>query len=207
MLPPIHLPCSTAGVAIAAVQCLNLAAFANEAQAPTGYSKFAPKDARIPSRRGMAIIYTPALITAMAMVTAAPAVNGREALVASMVAIHFAKRVAEVFFVHKYSGHMGPMCYVISTFYSLLTLLICVMGTHAPRVESRTYPRRDLSDSRARVPSQPIMCRLRCTLRPHLLPSCQSPSASLPSDSSATSTTTCCSRACARRRRTSRQWR
>ena len=41
MLPPIHVPSSTAGLAITALQCMNLLAFANERQNPTGYSKFA----------------------------------------------------------------------------------------------------------------------------------------------------------------------
>ena len=98
MLPPIHCPVSTAGLAISAVQCLNILSFANEKQTPTGYSKFADKaTATIPSRTGMLVIYVPALVTAGAMLATAPQVNGREALVAGMTLTHFAKRVVEGF--------------------------------------------------------------------------------------------------------------
>ena len=132
MLPPIHVPASRAGLAITALQCLNLLSFANEKQTPTGYSKFAGKTASIPSRRGMMIIYTPALVTSAALFATAPVVNGREALVAGLLAVHFAKRVGEVLLVHRYSGAMGPMCYFISTFYALLSLLICVQTQNVP---------------------------------------------------------------------------
>ena len=133
MLLPIHCPVSTAGLAIAAVQCLNILSFANEKTTPTGYSKFADqKVSKIPSQTGMLIIYVPAMLTAGAMLATAPQVNGREALVAGLTLVHFAKRVFEVLFVHKYSGNMGPMCYAIGTFYALLTLLITVQTQHVP---------------------------------------------------------------------------
>ena len=133
MLLPIHCPVSTAGLAISAVQCLNILAFANEKQSPTGYSKFADKaTAKVPSQTGMLIIYVPAMVTAGAMLATAPQVNGREALVAGMTLVHFAKRVFEVLCVHKYSGNMGPMCYFIGTFYALLTLLITVQTQNVP---------------------------------------------------------------------------
>ena len=130
-LPPIHVPTSTVGLAITAVQCMNLLAGANEMQSPTGYSKFAPSGASIPSRRGMLIIYSPALLTSVAMASSAPA-TGRASLIAGLLVIHFAKRVFEVLFVHKYSGSMGPAAYGISTFYSLLVLLICGQTQHVP---------------------------------------------------------------------------
>ena len=133
MLPPIHCPVSTVGLAISAVQCLNILAFANEKQTPTGYSKFADKaTAKIPSQIGMLVIYVPAMVTAGAMLATAPQVNGREALVAGMTLVHFAKRVVEVLCVHKYSGSMGPMCYGIGTFYALITLLITVQTQNVP---------------------------------------------------------------------------
>ena len=133
MLLPIHCPVSTAGLAIAAAQCLNILSFANEKTTPTGYSKFADqKVSKIPSQTGMLIIYVPAMLTAGAMLATAPQVNGREALVAGLTLVHFAKRVFEVLFVHKYSGNMGPMCYAIGTFYALLTLLITVQTQHVP---------------------------------------------------------------------------
>lgn len=126
------MPSSAAGCAITAFQCLNLMAFANEKTTPTGYSKFAEKGARIPSQRGMLIIYTPAFATAAALLATSPAINGREALVAGLLLVHFGKRVFEVLCVHVYSGSMGPMCYFIATFYALLTLLICVQTQHVP---------------------------------------------------------------------------
>ena len=133
MLPPIHCPVSTAGLAISAVQCLNIMSFRQAKQTPTGYSKFADKaTATIPSRTGMLVIYVPALVTAGAMLATAPQVNGREALVAGMTLAHFAKRVVEVLGVHKYSGNMGPICYVIGAFYALLTLLITVQTRNVP---------------------------------------------------------------------------
>merc|ERR1740138_1440732 len=132
-LPPIHCPVSTAGLTISAVQCLNVLAFAIEKQTPTGYSKFADKaTAKIPSQTGMLIIYVPAMVTAASMLATAHQVNGREALVAGMTLVHFAKRVFEVLCVHKYSGNMGPMCYFIGTFYALLTLLITVQTQNVP---------------------------------------------------------------------------
>ena len=99
----------------------------------SGYSKFADKaTAKVPSQTGMLIIYVPAMVTAGAMLATAPQVNGREALVAGMTLVHFAKRVFEVLCVHKYSGNMGPMCYFIGTYYALLTLLITVQTQNVP---------------------------------------------------------------------------
>jgi hypothetical protein len=68
------------------------------------YSKFAQgrADATIPSRTGMLIIYTPALLVATAVAAAAllsaegPFTGGRVAVVAGMLVLHFAKRVFEV---------------------------------------------------------------------------------------------------------------
>ena len=133
MLPAIHCPTSTAGLCITALQCLNLAAFANEKQAPTGYSKFAPKSATMPSRTGMLIIYSPALVTSAAMLATAPAINGREALVAGMLVVHYAKRVFETAFVHRYSGMIeSGSAYFISIFYSLIALLIGLQTQNVP---------------------------------------------------------------------------
>ena len=116
MLVPLALPTTTVGLCITALQCCNLLAFANEKQTPTGYSKFAAAKASIPSRRGMLIIYTPSLVVSAAMLATAPAVNGREAIVAGMLLLHFAKRVAEVLCVHQYSGFVDNMCFFIGPF-------------------------------------------------------------------------------------------
>ena len=66
------------------------------------------------------------------MLATAPPDAGRASIVAGMLTIHFAKRVGEVLCVHKYSGSMGPACYGISVFYSLLALLISVQTQHVP---------------------------------------------------------------------------
>ena len=91
MLPPIHVPASTAGLAITALQCLNLLSFANEKQTPTGYSSLRKDRLHPVEGRGMMIIYTPALVMSAALFATAPVVNGREALVAGLLAVHFAK--------------------------------------------------------------------------------------------------------------------
>jgi len=121
-------------MAIAAVQCLNLAAGLAEKEQPTGYSKFANKmTATMPSRHGMMLIYTPALVTSCAVAVTAPAVNGREALVASLLVAHFGKRCLEVLFLHRYSGTLeGKMAFFISIMYSLMSLLVGVQTQHVP---------------------------------------------------------------------------
>merc|ERR1719174_1464683 len=87
---------------VSAVQCFNLLAFANEMKAPTAYSKFASdSQLSIPSRMGMLLIYMPAMSAALYCVARAGSANGREALVAAMLLLHFAKRVVETLCVHR----------------------------------------------------------------------------------------------------------
>mmetsp|Transcript_68293 Transcript_68293/g.154516 ORF Transcript_68293/g.154516 Transcript_68293/m.154516 type:complete len:246 (-) Transcript_68293:57-794(-) len=83
----------------------------------------------IASRLGMTVIYSPSfLVGAFAVAQAlAPASvsNGRELLVASMIAIHFAKRLYETWFVHVYSGDMDRGTSVgIGVYYALMSFLV-----------------------------------------------------------------------------------
>ncbi|PKU79624.1 3-oxo-5-alpha-steroid 4-dehydrogenase 1 [Dendrobium catenatum] len=82
----------------------------------------------ISSKAGMLFLYSPA----MAYAVAAPfvfdgLVDGiRARLVAAALAIHFAKRVFEVLFIHQYSGQMGfdsTITISLSYFFSTLTTI------------------------------------------------------------------------------------
>mmetsp|Transcript_2812 Transcript_2812/g.8312 ORF Transcript_2812/g.8312 Transcript_2812/m.8312 type:complete len:205 (-) Transcript_2812:137-751(-) len=127
----------------AAVQLLAAATqWKAESAGPAAYSKFAaipvsptsPK--QIPSRQAMTIIYAPAFAAAAAALATSPAINGREALVAGMLTAHFAKRLVEVFFVHRYSGLAGrALSAGIGSYYALTVLLITSMQRG---VESRS---------------------------------------------------------------------
>ena len=131
-----HAFTDTFSLVVTGVQCLNLFAGLNEVQAPTAYSKFASKSSAlsIPSLYGMLVIYTPATCAAAYCVATAGDSNGRELLVAAMLLGHFAKRVAETLFVHRYSGSLdGGVGGFIGTFYALLTLLISAQQAAVPR--------------------------------------------------------------------------
>ena len=139
MLPAfIHCPTSTAGLVITGLQCLNLGAAFNEMQSPTPYSKFAQnvEGSTIPSQQGMLLIYVPATLTSLAFLTKSavvPMLNGRELIVATLLAVHFAKRVAEVLYVHDYSGQCSkPTATFIGVFYALISLLILVQQSAVP---------------------------------------------------------------------------
>ena len=132
-----HASGDTFTLCVSALQCLNLLAFTNEMKAPTAYSKFARTTSRsVPSKVGMLIIYTPAMCAA-GFCVAAPATtnnNGRELLVATMLFLHFAKRVVETVAVHHYSGSLdGGVGGFIGLFYALLTLLISSQQAAVPR--------------------------------------------------------------------------
>ena len=140
MLPALYCPTSTAGLAIAGVQCLNLLAGLNEVASPTPYSKFSASSSPlatvgsdVPSKTGMLMIYAPPAATAAAALAFAPTVNGREVIVASLLTFHFAKRVLETLFVHRYSGSMkAATATFIGIFYSLVSLLITTMQLAVP---------------------------------------------------------------------------
>ena len=138
----LSCPTSAAGLTIAGLQCLNLLAGVNEIASPTPYSKFASASSSplasigggdLGSRDGMLVIYVPPAATAATALAFAPAMNGREVIVGSLLLIPFAKRVMETLFVHRYSGCMkAATAAFIGTFYSLVTLLISVMQFNVP---------------------------------------------------------------------------
>lgn len=96
-----------------------LTQYAAEKKDSGKYSKFASNlvessskgdDKLVPSRIGMLIIYTPALIVSAAFCLGLPTrfVNpavAETSLASMMIFIHFLKRDLEVLFLHKYSGN------------------------------------------------------------------------------------------------------
>ncbi|XP_049379829.1 steroid 5-alpha-reductase DET2-like [Solanum stenotomum] len=75
------------------------------------YSKFwnlkSQEKAKIPSKIGMIIAYTPTLITCLSFFWIFPNGGIRFFMLNFAITIHFFKRLLEVLFVHKYSGSMA----------------------------------------------------------------------------------------------------
>jgi hypothetical protein len=113
------LPSGVVGIAATVLQVAAMCvSYKAERTSPSEYSKFArlKEDTLknpIPSQLGMWIIYTPAMIVA-AVYTFLGRSSGSSismlpsSLVAPLLLIHYFKRVAEVTYLHKYSGQM-PM--------------------------------------------------------------------------------------------------
>lgn len=99
------------------------------------YSKFSQAndknlDATWSSRTAMMVIYTPAFLVGL-LILSAPAVLREKmtipspSLAAALCALHFAKRCLEVMFLHQYSGRTDCATpSMIGVFYALTTLLI-----------------------------------------------------------------------------------
>ncbi|KAJ8551600.1 hypothetical protein K7X08_021615 [Anisodus acutangulus] len=98
------------------------------------YSKFfgttkvenVEKKARIESKKGMFLLYSPAFLAGVASFAIFPHEDFRFALVCSALTIHFFKRVFEVLFVHKYSGSMDVEATITisaSYFFSTVTMI------------------------------------------------------------------------------------
>ncbi|XP_031117354.1 3-oxo-5-alpha-steroid 4-dehydrogenase 1 [Ipomoea triloba] len=122
---------------ITAMTVINFAALGNAGLKETRgknmqYSKFstssssssaAMNKAKISSKSGMVILYTPAFLAGLfASFWMVPDEDSRFCLVSAALTIHFFKRVFEVLFVHKYSGSMDveatiaiSLSYLIST--------------------------------------------------------------------------------------------
>ena len=127
------------------------ASYFDDATTSAGYSKFShekPASMAVSGKTAMLMIYVPSVLFLlnylrpfgvafsageltgsllnMGSVTGALVNNGRECLVAGMLLFHFAKRVAETLFLHKYSSKQtdGVMGACIGVYYTLTCLLI-----------------------------------------------------------------------------------
>ena len=92
-----------------------------------------------PSRLAMFVIYFPALTVSVILLVLGSKNDiynessisiPKPSIAAYLCAIHFAKRVAEVLFLHRYSGRtdVGTPC-MIGVFYSLITTLVAYAGS------------------------------------------------------------------------------
>ena len=126
------------GLAITSLQVITIVtSFQNEKDSSTRvpYSKFSNpstittenKAKMIPSRNGMMIIYTPALVVGIIFCL----LNLRQttSLGLFFCTLHFTKRVAEVMFLHNYSGsfEVGTAC-TIGLYYSLIATMVALVS-------------------------------------------------------------------------------
>lgn len=131
-----HLPLiqSNLGSIIASLQLVSVLSYFNEVNEATRtpYSKFATKNNKevrlIPSKIGMLMLYTPAMIISFMLEFRSP--YQPSSLAGLLCFMHFLKRVMEVLFVHRYSGGM-PLwtALFISVYYSLNSLLVCCVSS------------------------------------------------------------------------------
>lgn len=83
-----------------------------------GYGKFVDGAARrtVPSRIGMCVLYLPSLVLCpLVFVALGHPGTVWHYLVMGMISLHFTKRLAEVLFVHRYSGVMNVSAVVVSS--------------------------------------------------------------------------------------------
>lgn len=125
----VHIPeWSKGNIAVTVLQVLGLGGAASELQGNNaGYSKFADPNAsmKIPSRLGMVLLYSPAFLVSLRYLTNSSKVNGRENITAMLLSVHFAKRVLESMFLHRYSGTMnGDFLVPVGTTYALTAALV-----------------------------------------------------------------------------------
>lgn len=131
-------PATGWGVGITLLQ-MGMALFRpfNEIRSPMQYSKFAADTSKyndpIPGRTGMFIVYAPAFLMSLYLWVASP----RNETVALLLLVHFAKRVLEVLFLHKFGGTMSKEASVsISTYYALVALMINSFALPTEEVDS-----------------------------------------------------------------------
>ncbi|XP_044462740.1 steroid 5-alpha-reductase DET2-like isoform X2 [Mangifera indica] len=98
------------------------------------YSKFfhsnseksAAKQAKVSSRNGMLVLYTPAFLAGLSSFWLFPDEGFRFLLLKSALTFHFFKRIFEVLFIHKYSGSMtleSAIVITVSYFISTATMI------------------------------------------------------------------------------------
>ena len=135
LMPIAPPPASAVGYALTALQTIVVATSFGRESGPdaTPYSKFAidkPMSAPISSKQGMLLIYSPALVYCAAVglpsaLNLGSGANGREMAVAAALLFHFAKRVAETLFVHRYSGTTETgVAAGIGVYYALVCALV-----------------------------------------------------------------------------------
>lgn len=116
-----------------------LGAFKGEVESPMPYSKFGSanvsgkgSNARVPSKIAMLIIYVPAAIVAFIFQVALPhftPMDYASTTAGWMVLAHFLKRIAEVLFVHKYSGDAElNTARLIGLSYAINAFTICLVS-------------------------------------------------------------------------------
>lgn len=142
------------GSVLTGIQVINtLTAFQNELNPTTrcGYSKFAssckktdndhaalPSGVQVSSRTGMLIIYTPALLFSLLVLCTNnipffSSIVPKPTPAAILCALHFAKRDAEVLFLHRYSGNVAlSLSAQIGVFYFLGSVLTCFVSVANP---------------------------------------------------------------------------
>jgi hypothetical protein len=102
----------------------------NGVNIPYGRFAISDKGEQIDSKRGMLVIYTPALLCAYLYLSLMTQYDLQGLMVVMCLFIHFSKRVYEVLRVHIYSGNMAlNACLMISISYAINTALICKMST------------------------------------------------------------------------------
>ncbi|XP_009614231.1 steroid 5-alpha-reductase DET2-like [Nicotiana tomentosiformis] len=97
--------------------------------------------AKVPSRMGMLIAYTPSLIACLSFFWIFPNGGIRFFMLNSAIALHFFKRVLEVLFVHKYSGAMAMNSAItisssyLMAFSSLIYIQHLTEGSSEPNID------------------------------------------------------------------------
>ncbi|XP_060186429.1 uncharacterized protein LOC132615850 [Lycium barbarum] len=95
-----------------------------------GTTKSENEKARIESKKGMLLSYSPAFLAGVASFAIFPDGDLRFALVCSALTIHFFKRVFEVLFVHKYSGSMDVKATIRISFSYFLFTVTMIYSQH-----------------------------------------------------------------------------
>jgi very-long-chain enoyl-CoA reductase len=107
---------------------------------PMGYSKFASPKAEIPSRLGMIILYALPLLVSFILQFLFQNPQHTTILLI-LLHLHFAKRVLECAFVHKYSGKIELKSTVMIGFsYSMMTTLFYFSSFYSPSNSSLFVP-------------------------------------------------------------------